>query len=84
MKRPQHDVLRFFLCASGMFISYRVQVPNTQVGEVLANSKGVHREVESEGSSRQTFGLTNRNCIRGSHNRTKLPKKSKSHTTQML
>jgi hypothetical protein len=48
-----------------MFISYRVQVPNTQVGEVLAKSKGVHRKVESEGSLRQTLGLTNRNCIRG-------------------
>ena len=44
----------FTFGASGMFISYRVQVPSTQVGEVLANSKGVHREVESEGSSRQT------------------------------
>ncbi|MCE5331148.1 MAG: hypothetical protein LLF95_03290 [Bacteroidales bacterium] len=30
----------------------------------LAKGKGVHREVESEGSRRQTSGLTNRNHIR--------------------
>ncbi|MBE0448429.1 MAG: hypothetical protein IBX64_10100 [Actinobacteria bacterium] len=29
----------------------------------LAKSKGVYREVESEGSRRQTTGPTNRNCI---------------------
>ena len=32
--------------------------------EALAKSKGVHREVESEGSWRQTFEPTNRNCMR--------------------
>jgi len=32
---------------------------------VLAEGKGVHREVESEGSRRQIPGLTNRNCIEG-------------------
>jgi len=31
----------------------------------IAKSKGVHREVESEGSWRQNSGLTNRNHIRG-------------------
>ena len=30
----------------------------------IAKDKGVHREVESEGSWRQTSGLTNRNHIR--------------------
>ncbi len=30
----------------------------------IAKGKGVHREVESEGSRRQTSGLTNRNHIR--------------------
>ena len=30
----------------------------------IAKGKGVHREVESEGSRRQTSGLTNRNYIR--------------------
>jgi len=29
----------------------------------IAKGKGVHREVESEGSRRQTSGLTNRNHI---------------------
>ena len=35
-------------------------------GKAIAKSKGVHREVESEGSWRQNFDLTNRNhegCI---------------------
>ena len=35
--------------------------PNS--GNHTANSKGVHREVESEGNWRLTFGLTNRNFI---------------------
>ena len=30
----------------------------------IARGKGVHREVESEGSPRQTVGPTNRNRIR--------------------
>ncbi len=34
------------------------------VGRTQLNSKGVHREVESEGSCRQISGLTNRNHIR--------------------
>ena len=33
--------------------------------ELLAKDKGVHREVESEGSRRQNLGLTNRNRIEG-------------------
>ena len=33
-------------------------------GKCIAQGKGVHREVESEGSRRQTSGLTNRNHIR--------------------
>ena len=32
-------------------------------GKYIANGKGVHREVESEGSLRQTSGLTYRNLI---------------------
>src|SRR5699024_3512756 len=34
-------------------------------GKHIANSKGVHSDVESEGSFRQTSGLTIRNHIRG-------------------
>lgn len=30
----------------------------------IAESKGVLREKESEGSSRQTAGLMNKNCVR--------------------
>ena len=33
-------------------------------GKHIAKGKGVHRELESEGSPRQTLGLTNRNHIR--------------------
>ena len=33
-------------------------------GKCIAYGKGVHREVESEGSRRQTSGLTNRNHMR--------------------
>lgn len=41
-----------------------VQVRNTpDSGKCLANSKGVHYEMESEGSWRQTSGLTHRNLI---------------------
>jgi len=41
-----------------------VKVPNTPMQwEVLAKSKGVQSELESEGSWRQKFGSTNRNCI---------------------
>ena len=36
---------------------------------MLAKDKGVHREVESEGSLRQTLELTNRNRILGVSNR---------------
>jgi len=36
-------------------------------GNYELNGKGVHREVESEGSRRQSAGLTNRNHIRGGH-----------------
>ena len=32
-------------------------------GKYIANGKGVHREVESEGSLRQISGLTYRNLI---------------------
>ncbi len=38
----------------------------TRQGEQLAKGKGVPREMESEGSLRQTTDPTNRNRIRGS------------------
>ena len=56
--------LRVFYCAPGMGDNSRVQVPNMPLQlEMLAECKGVHREVESEGSARQILGLTDRNYI---------------------
>jgi hypothetical protein len=47
-----------------------------KMSKVLAKCKGVHREVESEGSRRQSFGSRNTNYIRrvlwmSLHNKTK-------------
>ena len=47
-------------------------------GKVTAEGKGVRRETESEGSRRQTSGLTDRNPIKGLRVRIRLQKKSKS------
>ena len=52
--------------------------PNS--GKAIAQGKGVHREVESEGSRRQTSGPTNRNFIQGIWPWMRLPNKSKSHS----
>ena len=53
------------VCVPSMGSNSRVQVPNTPLQqEVLAKCKGVHREVESEASARQTLDLTSRNYIR--------------------
>jgi len=42
-------------------MSLRVKVPSAgDSTKRIAEGKGVHREVESEGSSRQTVGPTNR------------------------
>ncbi|OXE95233.1 hypothetical protein B0A63_24980 [Flavobacterium johnsoniae UW101] len=49
---------------------------------MLAECKGVHREVESEGSSRQTLGLTNRNYIQGQKCWIRLLYKPKSQTVR--
>lgn len=61
----------FYNCAPGGARFLRVQVPNVPGnGKDITEAKGVHREVESEGSQmwEQTnhghpFGLTNRNRI---------------------
>ncbi len=39
--------------------------PHTRQGEVLARGKGFAGDCESEGSPRQSAGLTNRKRIRG-------------------
>ena len=48
-----------------MGVILRVKVPKAGgSANPIAKGKGVHREVESERSRRQTVGLTNRNRIR--------------------
>ena len=49
-------------------------------GKVTAKGKGVRRETESEGSRRQTSGLTDRNPIQGLKMRMRLLQKSKSYS----
>ncbi|MBK6996075.1 MAG: hypothetical protein IPH31_14540 [Lewinellaceae bacterium] len=49
------------------------------LGRVLAQGKGVHREVESEGSRRQNPGPTNRNHIQGHFARVSLQNKTKPY-----
>ena len=46
--------------------------------EPLAKDKGVHGDVESEGSPRQILGLRYTNHIRGLYFRTSLQNKTKS------
>ena len=52
-------------------------------GKDIAKTKGVHREVESEGRWRQISGLTNRNHIR-LWLRIRLPNKLKSNNYSEL
>ena len=53
------------LGAPGMGALSWVKVPKPPgSGKAIARTKGVHREMESEGRSRQISGLTNRNHIR--------------------
>ena len=59
-------------CCSALFVVRPVwaqsnrwkSVTHPGSGKCIAKSKGVHREVESEESFRQSSGLTNRNHIR--------------------
>src|SRR3990167_1054390 len=53
-------------CAPGRAHSLGGESPlHTRQGEVLARGKGVAGDCESEGSPRQSAGLTNRKRIRG-------------------
>ncbi|WP_084663231.1 hypothetical protein [Thermanaeromonas toyohensis] len=55
-----------FLCAPGMGVNLVVRVHCRRGStSLLAEGKGVHREVESEGSRRQSHGPMNKNPIRG-------------------
>ncbi len=70
IKKELHTIL--FSATAPLFL--RAQHGHNLMGESpelrvdsakhIAKSKGVHREMESEGSWMQTSGLTNRNCIR--------------------
>lgn len=54
----------FFLVRPARTYSNGCKSPNRpDSGKVTAKNKGVYREVESEGSLRQTSGLTDRNPI---------------------
>ena len=50
----------FMTCGMVGSLERNIQLQALQC-ELLAKGKGVHREVESEGSRRQTLGPTNRN-----------------------
>ncbi|KAJ51587.1 hypothetical protein CTM_12555 [Clostridium tetanomorphum DSM 665] len=52
--------LTIFYCVPSMGNNLTVKV---RCWEPLADGKGVHREVESEGSRRQNLGLRNTNYI---------------------
>ncbi|SHJ07186.1 hypothetical protein SAMN02745219_01700 [Desulfofundulus thermosubterraneus DSM 16057] len=53
-------------CAPGMGVNLVVKVHCRRGStSLLAKGKGVHREVESEGSRRQNHGPMNKNPIRG-------------------
>jgi len=53
-------------------------------GKVIAKGKGVHREVKSEGSRRQSSGLTNRNRIEGRKQEVRLQQKLKPNNCTEL
>ncbi len=54
----------FFVCAPWARSNGCKSRTHPGSGKCIAKSKGVHREVESEESWRQSSGLTNRNHIR--------------------
>ena len=60
-----------------MGVVYRVEVPNTLVGEVLANSKGVHRRWNLKEAGGKTLPRGTR-ISSGITNRIRLQYKSKS------
>ena len=54
-----------FLCARQGALVWRCKSATNPTGGIVShNGKGVHREEESEGSRRQSAGLTNRNRMR--------------------
>ena len=55
----------FFVCPARTYSNGRKSPNRPDSGKVTANGKGVHREVESEGSRRQTVGPMNKNLVEG-------------------
>ena len=54
----------FCVCARQGALVWGCKSPTNPTGGIVShNGKGVHREVESEGSRRQSAGPTNRNRI---------------------
>ncbi|CAB3393635.1 conserved protein of unknown function [Kyrpidia spormannii] len=72
-----------FSCAPGMGVDWVVKVHCRRGStSLLAKGKGVHREVGSEGSWRQTHGPMNKNLIRGYAVRMSWQDKAKSKGCQ--
>ena len=71
--------LRLFMCGAPSGARFlRVKVPNPPgSGKDIVEGKGVHREVESEGSRRQTVGPMNKNLVEGWKAGVMLPMKRK-------
>ena len=57
--------LLFFVCSARALSNGCKSRVSPNSGNYIAKGKGVHREVESERSRRQTSDLTNRNFIQG-------------------
>lgn len=57
--------LLLFVCSAWAYSNGCKSLTSPNSGNRIANSKGVHREVESERSWRQTSDLTYRNFIQG-------------------
>ena len=70
----------FFVCSAWAYSNGCKSLTSPNSGNRIANSKGVHREVESERSWRQTSDLTYRNFIQGIWPWMRLQDKSKSHS----
>ena len=77
-KGDNRKVVSFFVCPARTYSNGRKSPNRPDSVKATAKDKGVHREVESEGSRRQTSGLTDRNPIQGLWMRMRLHEKSKS------
>ena len=65
------------VCPARTYSNGRKSPNRPDSGKVTAKGKGVHREVESEGSRRQTVGPMNKNLVEGWKAGVMLQKKQK-------